>query len=255
MAKVVSVVNRKGGVGKTTSIIEMLYQAGRMGKKTLAVDMDAQANATKMLTGQEWDPSLYDLMIGQRKDLTLRDVLKAASADWPGTLVLPANQQLGLIEPHLLTKMNREGILKNILAPIRDAFDLILIDLPPTINQLTVNALVASDAYIVPCDVSQYARDGVRAVKETADMIRETGNNPNLDFIGIFLTSFQKGGSHAVRALVADLVEEYGDKVLQTRVPDSVKVTESQKLRRPVGAIDPEHPVAMMYAQLVEEIL
>ena len=255
LSKIVSIVNQKGGVGKTTSLVEMLFQAGRLGKKCLAVDLDPQSNATKMLTGEEWDPSIYDLLVGQNRTLTLADVLKPASQDWPNTIVLPASKMLGTVEPHLLTKMNRERILKTLLAPIRDAFDLILIDLPPTVNQLTVNALVASDAYIVPTDVSEYARDGVRTVKETADAVRDSGNNPNLEFIGVFFTSFQKGGAHAVRQLVQDLVDDYGVKVLPTRIPDSVKVTESQKARRPVGALDPDHAVSKAYAQLMEVIL
>lgn len=255
MGRVISIVNQKGGVGKTTSLVEMLFQAGNLGKKCLAVDLDPQSNATKMLTGEEWDPSVYDLLIGQNKALTLRDVVQPASQDWPNVIVLPASKMLGTVEPHLLTRMNRERVLKNLLAPVRDAFDLILIDLPPTVNQLTVNALVASDAYIVPTDVSEYARDGVRTVKDTADAIRESGNNPDLEFIGVFFTSFQKGGAHAVRQLVEDLVDDYGAKVLGTRVPDSVKVTESQKARRPVGALDPEHAVSRAYAQLMEVIL
>lgn len=254
MAKVVALLNQKGGVGKTTTTLECIYQAGgRLGKRCLVVDLDAQANATKMLTGQEGRPSLYDAMIDEGFDV--RSILKPATEHWPNTLVLPADSRLGVIEPHLLQKLNRERILKTLLMPIREHFDLILIDLPPTINTLTVNALVAADAYLVPSDLSQYAKAGINMVKGLADRLRDSGNNPSLEFVGIVLTSFQKGGAIAVRQLVDELTAEYGDKLLPVRIPDSVKVTESQAVRRPAGAIDPESSVAKSYEQLVGVLL
>lgn len=252
MAKTIVIMNEKGGVGKTTTVLECAYHACKNLKLScLVVDLDAQANATKMLTGQEHIPSIFDVLVN---DVDILSVLKPTSKEWGKTICIPSDRRLNMIEPHLTAKLNRESILKKALAKVKSKFDLILIDLPPAINTLTVNALVAADSYLIPSDLSQYSKAGIQMVKRLADEIIKSGNNSSLKFLGILLTSYQKGNSVAVKSLIEELIGEYSEKLLDIRIPDSVKVTESQSKKIPVGALDSECSVSEAYKELTKKI-
>lgn len=258
MGRVVAVVNEKGGVGKTTAVLECAYQAGAAGQLVLVVDCDAQANATRMLLGGMADGvaerlGLFDLMTSTRGP-ELAQVLAPAVDAWPSVMLVPADQRLGTIEAHLASRISREGILRRLLAPVREAFDLILLDLGPTIGVLTYNALVAADGYLVPTDLSRYSQAGMRTVRQVADMVRSSGANEALRFLGVFVAGFQKGISLSVRSLLSDLGDEYKDRLLETRIPHSVRVTDSQGLGQPVGRFAPDTPVGRSYRALYEEL-
>lgn len=257
MNRTIAVLNEKGGVGKTTTIIELAFQLGNAGKNVLVVDLDSQENCTKMLLGKKMSESLdegtvtvFDAFIDQKNKVNLVDLLIPAIEAWQNTLVLPSDCRLATVSDHLHSRLNKEHILKNILSKIKDNFDYILIDLSPLMNVLTINALVAADYYLVPTDLSVYSQKGMRTIHEVAAMIKESGNNPNLELLGVVVTSFQKGGSNAVRALLEELEEEYKDKLLSVRIPDSVKVIESQRQKSPVGLFAPESNVALAYKEL-----
>ncbi len=260
LSKVIAFTNEKGGVGKTTSVLECAYQAGSRGKSVLVIDLDAQANATRMLLGgmAQEDESrrlgVFDLLTDTTAQATLATALVAAVAAWPNTLLVPADARLGTIDPHLAPRLNREGILRRLLAPLRERFDLVLIDLAPAMTVLTLNALVAADAYVVPTDLSKYSQKGIRTVETVADIIRSSGNNPDLKMLGIFVSGYHKGIARSVRALLAELGTEYQERLLSVRVPHSVTVTESQSLGQPVGRFAPESPVAQSYKALFEAV-
>lgn len=257
MGKIIAIMNEKGGVGKTTTTLECGFQSCNNPKifnpnmSCLIVDLDAQANATKMLTGQEHIPSVFDLLVSGTDIFSL---LKPTAKEWGKIICLPADRRLNEIEPHLVSKLNKETVLKRALSKVKDMFDLILIDLPPSISLLMINAFVAADAYLIPSDTSQYSKEGIKMVKRVADELIETGNNPSLEFLGIVLTSFQKGNSLAIKSLIEELGEEYKDKLLETRIPDSVKVMESQSKKIPVGALDSECSVSVAYRELSKSI-
>lgn len=257
MGRIISILNEKGGVGKTTTVIESAFHAGSgLNLKCLVVDLDPQANATTMLTGgQEHQLGAFDLLTDANFNASPLTALQAALDDWKNVCVLPADRRLGSIEVHLQSRINRDNILKRILEPLKAHFDLILIDLPPTVNALTVNALAASDGYLVPTDLSQYSRSAIRTIQDLVNLVKSNGINPNLEFMGVVVTSFQKGGSNAVRQLIEDLTEEYKEKLIPTRIPDSVKVTEAQAKKKPVGLIDPDGSVSIAYKELSRRLV
>jgi chromosome partitioning protein len=254
MNKTVAVLNEKGGVGKTTSIVEIAYHAGsHFGKKVLVIDLDPQSNSTRMLVGNHETKSFYDLITNSA---SLAEVIVPAQDNWKNTLVFTANRQLGVIENQLTQKLSREFLLRKAIDPIKDKFDLILIDLPPTTNSLTVNALVAANGFIIPTDLSDFSSGGIELVKNLAETIASGGLNPTLKFIGIFITSFQKGGSIAVRQILSDLESAHKEYILPIRIPHSVKVTESHRSKIPVGQIEEEnHPVNQSYRSLTGIVL
>jgi chromosome partitioning protein len=257
MTRTIAIVNEKGGVGKTTTIIELAFQLGNSGKSVLVVDLDSQENASKMLLGKsmseiadEETKTIFDAFLDVKNKVQLDEIIKPAIEAWQNTLVLPSDCRLATISDHLHSRLNKEHILKGILSKIKDNFDYILIDLSPLMNVLTINALVAADYYLVPTDLSVYSQKGMRTIHEVAEMIKSSGNNPDLQLLGVFVTSFQKGGSNAVRALLDELEEEYKDKFLTVKVPDSVKVIESQRQKTPVGLFAPDSNVAVAYREL-----
>lgn len=259
MSKTIAVINEKGGVGKTTSILEVAYHLGELGKSTLVIDLDSQENATKRLLAEDMSKinedqriTVYDILIDAKNKVSITDAIMPASESWKNTLILPSDCRLATIEPHLLNRINKEHILKNIISKIKNNFDFILIDLSPLMNILTINALVAADYYLLPTDLSTYSQKGMRTIIEVANMLKETGNNSNLELLGVFITSFQKGGSIAVRALLEDLQEEYKEKLLPIKIPDSVKVLESQRINKPVSLCSADCSVAMAYKDLAK---
>lgn len=254
MGKVITVVNSKGGVAKTTSILECAYHAGTsLGLKCLVIDSDPQCDATKMLTGKTHQPSMYELMTERIKDV--REIIQPATNDWPNVAVIPSSSELSLVESYISAKlMERETILKKAIKPIVNLFDLILIDLPPTLTSLTVNALTASDSYLVPTDTGRFSENSIKKVKELADYLISQGHNKSLEFIGIFTTSFQKGNSLAIRKLLEDLKEEYNEKLLPFKINDTVKILEAQSKKIAVSSLDPENSASITYKNLTNFI-
>ena len=254
MGKVITIINSKGGVAKTTTLLECAYHAGSsLGLKCLVIDSDPQCDATKMLTGQVHRPSMYELMTERIKDA--REIIKPATNDWPNVAVIPSNSELSLVESYISGKLlGRESILKNAIKPLVDLFDIIFIDLPPTLTSLTVNALTASDAYLIPTDTSRYSESAIKKVKEFADFLISEGHNKSLEFIGIITTSFQKGNSIAIKKLLEDLKEEYLEKLLPFKVNDTVKFIEAQGKNVSVSLIDPDNSASLTYKKLTNFI-
>ena len=206
-----------------------------------------------MLTGSDQKHSFFSLVT---ESATMDQLILPAKDAWKNTLVLSGNRQLGLIEPQMMTKLSREYLLRKALDSLLPHFDLVLIDLPPTINTLTVNALVCADGYLVPTDLSEFSRRGIDMVTSLAKQIVNGGLNSRLNFLGIFITGFQKGGSHAVRSMVAQMEKAYPGKLLEEKVPHSVKVTESNQKGVPVGSFETDdHAVNLAFRTLCLRIL
>lgn len=256
MSRVIAVVQEKGGSGKTTAVVECAYQAGLRGRTVLVVDLDPQGNATSMLTGVTSHPkSIFDLFTDKDGKIPLVDVVTEALPAWPHVHVIPASGNMSTVDGLLGNRAGKERILLRILQPIRDKIDLILIDLGPAADFLTLNALVAADTYHVPAELSEYTLGGFQTVQELAEDVRASGANPNLKFGGVHLSGYHKGGSYGVRDLEVKLQLALSGEAVVVKVPHSSKVIESQAQHKPVGLIDPTGRVSEAYRTLTDRFL
>lgn len=250
MSKTISIMNKKGGVGKTATTVECAFQLAKE-QSVLVVDLDGQANATQHITGQLPTKGIYDLLIDPK--LSWQDLLVDAVGDWGRVAVLPATRALDTLERAIdQDRLQRELMLDEVLAPIRPYFDYILIDNPPAMDLRAINSLCASDYYMIPTDSSEYAMDGIRSIQRYADRIADR-LNPKLQLLAVLVTAYDKGNSHAVRAVLEELKDLAPQRFWGT-IPNSVRVLEAQKRHTSVQAIEPDSKVAQQYRDLVKHI-
>ncbi|HEY8538362.1 MAG TPA: ParA family protein [Steroidobacteraceae bacterium] len=250
MHRVLAVTNQKGGVGKTTTSVNLAASLAATRRRVLLVDIDPQGNAT-MGCG-------VDKRTVQR---TTTDVLlgdcDAASAivplEYAEFKLLPANQDLVAAEVELTGKPGCEARLRDALQPIRDQFDVILIDCPPSLNMLTVNALVAADGVLIPMQCEYYALEGLTALLNTIEQI-QAGPNPNLRIEGILRTMFDPRNNLA-NEVSAQLVEHFQDKVFRTIIPRNVRLAEAPSFGKPALHYDRESRGALAYLALAGEMI
>ncbi|MCE1181903.1 MAG: ParA family protein [Rhodocyclales bacterium] len=247
--KVLAITNQKGGVGKTTTAVNLAASLGAEGQRVLLIDMDPQGNAT---TGagifkKEALPTVYQLLIGNAT-LTEACIKTEFSFD-----ILPANRELAGAEVELVELEEREFKLKNALLANRDQYDFVLIDCPPALNMLTVNALVAADAVIIPMQCEYYALEGLSDLVETLRKIR-AHLNPRLEIEGLLRTMFNSQ-STLTQQVSGELESHFGRKVYQTIVPRNVRLAEAPSYGKPVLAFDKGSKGAQAYLALAREIL
>lgn len=246
MANVIAVTNQKGGVGKTTTTINVAYNLAKNGKKVLLVDLDPQGNATSGL-GLE------------KGGLTVRDVLvkKAALADaarpteYNNLSVLPTDAELATLETEIATAKDRAIRLKQVLSDLD--YDVVLIDCPPSLGLLTVNALTAAHAVIIPVQTEYYALEGLGQLLETMKLVRQA-LNPRLAILGVVMTM------HNARTTLSLQVEEqlkknFKERLFNTIVPRNIRVAEAPSHGKPVGEFDKWSKGARAYKQLTKEVM
>ena len=248
--RVVSVVNQKGGVGKTTTAINLAAALAEGGQHVLLIDLDPQSNST---SGLGVDPrrarqTVYELLSGEA---TLDDVALPTSV--PGLFLVPSTMALAGAEIELATQPNREYRLREALKDLDGGYGRVLIDCPPSLGLLTLNALAASDEMLVPLQSEYFALEGLGHLMHTQQMIRRQ-LNPGLEVGGILLTLFD-----ARTTLAWDVLQEvrraYPDKVYRTLIPRNVRISEAPSHGRPVTQYDPLCKGSLAYRQLAEEIL
>src|SRR5919205_1633307 len=247
LARVIAFANQKGGVAKTTTTLNLGVALAEQGKRVLAVDLDPQGNLTM---SQGWNPdeierSMFDVLVHK---LPITEIIRSNEID-----VAVSSIDLAGAELALSAMIGRERALANALLPVRESYDWILIDTPPSLGLLTINALVAANGVIVPVQCEYLSLRGLVQLENTLSMIREN-LNPEVEIVGILPTMFDKRTMHA-REAVEILRENFGDLVFNTRIRKTVRYAEAPVKGQSVLGYDPTGEAAMLYRDLAKEVL
>ena len=247
--RILAITNQKGGVGKTTSAVNLSAALAKLDQRVLLIDLDPQGNATTGCGIVKTDalPTVYQLLIG---DTTLGGAIVKTEF---GFDILPANRELAGAEIELIELDGREQRLKDALATAADKYDYVLIDCPPALNMLTVNALVASQSVMIPMQCEYYALEGLSDLVETLRKVR--GNlNPNLEIEGLLRTMYNAQNT-LTQQVSEELTSHFGDKVYATIIPRNVRLAEAPSHGKPATAYDASSKGAQAYMALAEELL
>lgn len=250
MSKVIAIANQKGGVGKTTTAVNLAAVLAGMQVSVLLVDADPQGNATSGIGVQRgsFRKSIYHcLVLGERID----DVL--LETELPHLKVLPANKDLAGSEIELVNVDHREFRLRTALEELGDKFEYVIIDCPPSLGLLTLNALTAAKSLLVPIQCEYYALEGVTELFDTLARIRRL-HNPGLTIEGLLLTMYDER-TNLSSAVASDLRDFYGQQVFATMIPRNVKLAEAPSYGKPITLYDPHSKGAEAYFQLAKEII
>lgn len=249
LVKIISIANQKGGVGKTTTSINLSASLAAYKKKVLLIDLDPQGNATmgSGLDKQVCDLSIYHVLTGKN---TTQEVIARVSGDYD---VLPANRDLVAAEVELLKEIGRESRLKSALEPVGQNYDYIIIDCPPTLNMLTVNALVASDGVIIPMQCEYFSLEGLADLNNTIKQIAKL-INPQLHIQGILRTMYDPRSS-LTSAVTAQLRKYFGNRVYRVSIPRNVRLAEAPSHGVPALIYDRNSKGSIAYLALAGEIL
>jgi len=250
-ARIISMCNQKGGVGKTTSTISLGAALAEYGRKVLLVDFDPQGALSVGLGSNpnSLEHTVYNLLMDRKTDI--HDVIR--TTDVPGLHLLPANIDLSAAEVQLVGEVAREMILGRVLRPVADEYDVILIDCQPSLGLLTVNALTASHGVLIPLECEYFAMRGVALLMETIEKIQDR-LNPRLEVDGILATMYDSRTLHS-REVVQRLVEAFGDTVFHTVIGRTVKFPEASVVAAPITTYASGHPGAEAYRQLARELV
>jgi len=248
MGSICVFVNQKGGVGKTTSAINIGAYLAEAGKAVLLVDFDAQANLSSGIGANPLKPGIYELLCDEvtAEQATRKTAVKNLE-------VIPADPDLSGAAVELIDQKERNYFLKKALAPLRSKYDYILIDCPPSLGQLTMNGLAAADSILIPMQCEYFAMEGLLQLLETAKSVQK-GLNPSLKIGGIFFTMYDPR-TRLANDVIKQVSAHYKDKVLNTIIPRNIRLSEAPSYRMPISLYDPQCPGARAYHSLAQEII
>ncbi len=250
MGRVITIANQKGGVGKTTTSVNLAASLAATKRRVLLIDIDPQGNATmgSGIDKRELKATVYHVLLGLAAADTVRRRCESAGYD-----VLPANRDLAGAEVELIELEHRESRLKSALAPVADSYDFILIDCPPALNILTVNALTAADSVLIPMQCEYYALEGLSDLVGTIKRVR-ANLNPSLEIAGLLRTMYDPRNTLS-QQVSQQLEAHFGDKVYRTVVPRNVRLAEAPSYGVPAVLWDATSKGAQAYVTLAAEVL
>ena len=250
MGKIIAIANQKGGVGKTTTSINLSSSLAALGKKVLAIDMDPQGNMTSGLgvNKDDIDKTLYDMLIGRAKaeEIIVKDAIENID-------VIPTNIQLSGAEIELLNVDDKEYIIKNNIHPIRDDYDFIIIDCPPSLSILTINAMTTADSVLVPIQCEYYALEGLTQLIYTIELVKDR-LNPVLHMEGVVFTMYDARTNLSLQ-VVENVKDNLNQTIYKTIIPRNIRLAEAPSYGLPINLYDPRSKGAESYMKLAQEVI
>lgn len=254
MSKIISVANQKGGVGKTTTVINLGYSLAEQGMKILLVDADPQGNTTSGISNlKNQKPNLYSALI---EEVSIEKVIYSLGDGKnkvrENLFIIPSNIDLAGAEIELVSMLFRELKLKEILDKIKENFDIILIDSPPSLGLLTVNSLVASDYVLIPLQCEYYALEGISQLLKTINLIRKNLNQ-NLEILSVLLTMYSR--TTLAQQVIEEAQKYFKDKVFKTLIPRNVRLSEAPSYSQSIFEYAPDSSGAEAYREITKEVI
>ena len=250
MGRVIAIANQKGGVGKTTTAINLSAAIAKKGKKVLVIDSDPQGNTTSGfgVDKNELENTIYELLLGECSvhDCILKEVI-------PNVSILPANVNLAAAEIEMIGIDKKEYVLKNEIDWIKDDYDYIMIDCPPSLSMLTVNAMTTADTVLVPIQCEYYALEGLSQLIHTVNLVKER-LNPDLDMEGVVFTMYDSRTNLSMQ-VVENVKSHLNQKVFKTLIPRNIRLAEAPSYGQPINMYDSKSAGAEAYMSLAEEVI
>ena len=253
MGRVIAIANQKGGVGKTTTSINLSAALAERGKKVLVIDTDPQGNTTSGfgLDKNELENSIYELMIGE---CSIEDAIqKNVVEDLDGVDIIPSNVNLAAVEIELIDADQKEFILREAISKVKDNYDFIIIDCPPSLSMLTVNAMTTANTVLVPIQCEYYALEGLSQLVHTVNLVRDR-LNPELEMEGVVFTMFDSWTNLSLQ-VVENVKEHIQENVYKTIIPRNIRLAEAPSYGLPINIYEPKSAGAEAYRLLADEVI